>query len=193
MATLDENERMEYVALMSRGRDAERTSQFCWVASAIAAAILLSWGIASRSAGLMLPAVFAAAFGFYALIHGRQQVRLIGGYVKEIFESQGAGPQWFTRLGHLEVVPGFNPSSDWLTTCLANAVVVAAVVFAWLFASVGPRGELMAGIVTGCGIVFAFHSVSETARLRQTNPGALWRQVVAGPVEERRPSRAASR
>jgi hypothetical protein len=193
MASFDENERMEYVALMSRGRDAERTSQICWTASAVSAAILLSWAIASRSPGLMLPVVFAAAFGFYAMIHGRQQVRLIAGYIKEFFETQGAGPQWFTRLGHLEVVPGFNPSSDWLTTCLANAMVVAAIVFAWLFAAGGAHGELLAGIVTGCGIAFAFHSISETARLRQSNPAAFWRQVSVGPIEEKRQSRSAVR
>jgi hypothetical protein len=193
MASLDENDRMEYVALMNRGRDAERTSQICWTASAVAAAVLLSWGIASRSPGLMIPVVFAAAFGFYSMVHGRQQVRLIAGYVKEFFEAPGAGPQWFTRLGHLEVIPGFTQSNDWLNACLANAVVVVSVVFAWLFAAGGAHGELMAGLVTGLGVAFAFHSVSETARLRQSNPAAFWRQVMAGPVEEKRQSRTAGR
>ena len=193
MASFDENDRMEYSALMNRGRDAERTTQVCWVASGIGAAVLLSWGIAAKSPGLMLPVVFAVAYGFYTMIHGRQQVRLIAGYVKEFFEVPGSGPQWFTRLGHLEVVPGFNPSSDWLATCLGNAVVLVAVVFAWLNASVTPRGELLAGIVTGCAVAFAFHSVSETSRLRQTNPAAFWRQVSMGPVEEKKGQRVAGR
>jgi hypothetical protein len=193
MASLNECERMEYVALMSRGRDAERTSQFCWIASGVGAAVLLSWAIAARSPGLMLPAIFAAAFGFYAMLHGRQQVRLIAGYVREFYESKEQGPQWFTRLGNLEVVPGFNPSSDWLAASLANAVVVVAVVFSWLYAAGATRGDLMAGIVTGAGIAFAFHSVSETARLRQTNPAAFWRQVNGGSREERPALRMAGR
>ncbi len=191
MASFDENERMEYSALMSRGRDAERTTQICWVASGIGAAVLLSWGIAAKSSGLMLPVIFSVAYGFYAMSRGRQQVRLIAGYIKEFFESRGAGPQWFTRLGHLEVVPGFNPSSDWLATALANSVNLAAIVFAWLFAASASRGELMAGIVTGVGLAFAFHSVSETARLHQTNPAAFWRQVNAGPSGETRQMKVA--
>ncbi len=194
MASIEENERIEYSALMSRGRDAERTTNFCWVASGVAAAVLLSWGIAGHSPGLMLPVIFAVAYGFYTMVHGRQQIRLIAGYVKEFFESREGGPQWFTRLGHLEIVPGFSPStSDWLMTSLANAVILVAIVFAWLFAAATPRGELYAGIVTGCGVAFMFHSVSETARLRQTSPAAFWRQVSMGPVEEKRSQRAAGR
>jgi hypothetical protein len=193
MASLNECERMEYVALMSRGRDAERTSQFCWIASGVGAAVLLSWAIAARSPGLMLPVIFAAAFGFYAMLHGRQQVRLIAGYVREFYESKEQGPQWFTRLGNLEVVPGFNPSSDWLAACLANAVVIVAVVFSWFFAAGAARGDLMAGIVTGIGIAFGFHSVSETARLRLTNPAAFWHQVNGGSREERPALRVAGR
>jgi hypothetical protein len=193
MAALDECERMEYTALMSRGRDAERTAQTCWIASGIGASVLLSWAIAARNPGLMLPVVFATAFGFYAQIHARQQVRLIAGYVREFFETRAQSPQWFTRLGHLEIVPGFNPSSDWLATCLANAVVVMAVVFGWFFAAGTPRGDMMAGIVTGCGIAFGFHSVSETSRLRQTNPTAFWRQVGSNAHEERPPVRVVGR
>jgi 4-hydroxybenzoate polyprenyltransferase len=186
MASLNECERMEYTALMNRGRDAERTSQLCWIASGIGAAVLLSWAIAARSPGLMLPVIFAAAFGFYAMLHGRQQVRLIAGYVKEFVEGrENGGPQWFTRLGHLEVVPGFNPSADWLSVCLANAVIAASVVLAWVYAGAEPRGDLMAGIVTGVGIAFGFHSVSETSRLHQTNAAAFWRQVSGGTHDER--------
>jgi len=193
MASMNENERMEYSVLMSRGRDAERTSRFCWMASGIAATMFLSWGMAAKNPALMLPVIFAMAFGFYTMAHCRQQTRLIGGYVKEFCECEG-GPQWFTRLGHLEIVPGFSASTtDWLSTMLANAVVVAAVVFAWIFSSTMPRGELYAGIVTGCGMVFAFHSFSETTRLRQSDAGAFWRQIGMGPMEERRPQRMASR
>ena len=194
MASMNESERMEYSVLMSRGRDAERTSHFCWIASGIAATMLLSWGIAAKSPGLMLPVIFAVAYGFYTVVHGRQQTRLIGGYVKEFFEGNDSGPLWFTRLGHLEIVPGFSASTtDWLSTMLCNALVVTAVVFAWLFAAGTPRGELYAGIVTGCAMAFAFHSISETTRLRQSDAAAFWRQVGMGPVEERRPQRLSSR
>jgi len=185
MASLNESERMEYLALMNRGRDAERTAQVCWIASGVGAAVLLSWAIAAGSPGLMLPVFFAVAFGFYAMLHGRQQVRLIAGYLKEYVESRDAGPQWFTRLGHLEVVPGFNPSADWLAVFLANAVVAVSVMCAWFFASGSPRGDLMAGIVTGLGIAFGFHSVSETARLRQTDAAAFWHQVNGSARDER--------
>jgi hypothetical protein len=189
MAGFGDWEQMEYQTLMSRGRDAERTAQVCWTAAGIAAAILFSWGIAAKSSSLMLPVVFATAFGFYSLVHGRNQVRLIAGYVKEHFEGN-SGPRWFTRLEHLEVVPGFNPSGDWLSTGLANLLVGGAIVFAWNFASLAPKGEMMAGIVTGVGLVFCFHSVSETSRIRQMNAAALWRQVGNG-IEERRPRLAA--
>ena len=194
MASMNENERMEYSILMSRGRDAERTTHFCWIASGIAATMLLSWGMAAKSPALMLPVILAVAYGFYATVHGRQQTRLIAGYVKEFFESGDNAPQWFTRLGHLEIVPGFSASTtDWVSTVLANAVVVTAVVFAWLFSSAAPKGELYAGIVTGCGMVFAFHSISETTRLRQSDAATFWRQVGMGPVMERKSQRAASR
>ena len=49
MASMNENERTEYSVLMSRGRDAERTGQICWIASGIAATMLLSWGMAAHS------------------------------------------------------------------------------------------------------------------------------------------------
>ena len=182
-------EHSEYQALMTRGRDAERTSLICWTAAGLTAAILLSWGIGAKNTSLMLPVIFAAAFGYYATIHSRSQIRLIAGYVKEFMETQPGGPQWFTRLGHLEVVPGFNPSSDWVATILVNAVVVTAIVFAWVFASASARGDLMAGIATGCGVGFALHSIAETARLRHANPGAFWHQVRQGPTAERLPER----
>ena len=193
MAGYGDWESSEYQALMTRGRDAERTSVFCWTAAGLVAAVLLSWGIEARSSSLMLPVIFAAAFGYYATIHSRQQVRLIAGYVKEFMESHSNGPQWFTRLGHLEVVPGFSTSSDWVSTVLVNVVVGVSVICAWIFAAGAERGDLMAGIVTACGVAFSFHSISETARLRQTNPAMFWRQVSTGPVEERGPKRVSNR
>jgi len=191
MAGYGDWENSEYQALMTRGRDAERMSMICWTAAGLVSAILLSWGIEAKNGSLMLPVIFAAAFGYYATIHSRQQTRLIAGYIKEFYETNSNGPQWFTRLGHLEVVPGFNPSGDWVSTVLVNATVALAIVFSWLYAPTSARGDLMAGIVTGCGVAFSFHSISETSRLRQTNPGAFWRQVHAGPVEEKRPARIA--
>jgi hypothetical protein len=191
MAGFADWEHLEYQELMARGRDAERTSMVCWTAAGLAGAILLSWGIAAKSASLMLPVVFAAAFGFYAWIQARRQVRLIAGYVREFIEPSGSGAQWFTRLGHLEEVPGYAPSGDWVATALANLLVVASMSLSWMYAGTSTRGDLMAGITTGLGLVFAFHSVTETARLRQTNPNALWRQIAPG--EERRGPRLASR
>lgn len=192
MAAFSDWDSLEYQALMARGRDAERTSLVCWTASGIAAAVLLSWGIAAKSASLMLPVVFATAFGFYASVHGRHQIRLIAGYVKEFLEPSHSGPQWFTRLAQLEVVPGFNPAGDWAVAALANLTVVTAMAFSWIYAASGSRGDLMAGITTGLGLVFCFHSITETARIRQTNAGALWRQI-ASVNEERRGPRLASR
>jgi hypothetical protein len=193
MAANNDWDQLEYRALMRRGSDAERNAMICWVASGLTAAVLLSWGVAARNPSLMLPVVFAVAFGFYAMIHGRQQVRLIAGYVREFFEGTNQGPQWFTRLGHLEVVPGFNVASDWTAATLANSTVVAAVVLAWIFAAGAPRGDLMAGLTTACGVAFSFHSISETARLRQTNPAAFWRQVGRNIAEERPGPRAMTR
>jgi len=73
MASMSENERMEYTVLMSRGRDAERTSHFCWIASGIAATMLLSWGMAAKNPALMLPVIFVVAYGFYTMVHGRSR------------------------------------------------------------------------------------------------------------------------
>ncbi len=194
MAAMNETERMEYMALMSRGRDAERTCHMCWIASGIAAAMLMSWAMAAKSSMLMLPVIFCVAYGFYTMMHGRQQSRLIGGYVKEFCEGSDNGPAWFTRLGHLEIVPGFSASStDWLSTMMACVMVVCCIAFSWLFSSLAPRGELYAGIVTGCGMVFCFHAMSETNRLRQSDASTFWRQIGMGPVEERRPQRFANR
>jgi protein-S-isoprenylcysteine O-methyltransferase Ste14 len=184
MTTLQENERLEYEALMARGRDAEWTSQISWVVCGVAATALLAWGIASRNPTLMLPVVIATAYGFYAMLRGRQQVRLIAGYVEEFFESHETGARWFTWLGHLRLVPGLQPSSDWFMTSLSVSLVVLAVVFAWLFSNDSHKStQLMPGLVTGIAVAFVFHAISETARLHRANFAAFWRQVNSGPAE----------
>jgi hypothetical protein len=194
MTTLQENERLEYEALMARGRDAEWTSQISWVVCGVAATALLAWGIATRNSTLMLPVVFATAYGFYAMLRGRQQVRLIAGYVEEFFESHETGARWFTWLGHLRLVPGLNPSSDWFMSCLSVSLVVLAVVFSWMFAGDTRKGTgLMPGLVTGVSVAFVFHVISETSRLHRANFAAFWRQVNSGSAEaERSPLRAVS-
>jgi protein-S-isoprenylcysteine O-methyltransferase Ste14 len=184
MTTLQENERLEYEALMARGRDAEWTSQISWVGCGVAATTLLAWGIATRNPTLMLPVVIATAYGFYAMLRGRQQVRLIAGYVEEFFESHETGARWFTWLGHLRLVPGLQPSNDWFMTSLSVSLVVLAVVFAWLFAGDARRGAgLMPGLITGIAVAFVFHAISETARLHRANFAAFWRQVNAAPAD----------
>ncbi len=34
-----------------------------------------------------------------------------------------------------------------------DAGVVVALMLAWMYADAAPRGDLMAGIVTGCGVI----------------------------------------
>jgi Flp pilus assembly protein TadB len=191
MAAFEDQERSEYAALMKRGNDAERTGQICWTAGGLAAAVMLSWGIADKNPGLMIPVVFAIAVGFYALLRGRQQVRWIGSYVENFCEEQ-KGPQWFTRLHRLQSQPGYRTVGDWLTVSLANAGVVLALVLAWVYSSAAPRGDLLAGIATTCGVLFGFHSISETVRMSQTDWVAQWRQVGGELKEVPREKRAAS-
>jgi len=177
MTTLQENERLEYEALMNRGRDAEWTSQICWVVCGVAATVLLAWGIAARSSTLMLPVVVATAFGYYAMLRGRQQVRLIAGYIEEFFEKDEEGARWFTWLGNLRLVPGIQQTSDWFMTGLSNVPVVLAVVFSWVLGGDSRRGgDLMPGLVTGLAVVFMFHSITETSRLHRANFATYWRQ-----------------
>ena len=126
MPTLEEHERIEYTSLMKRGQDAERSSLLCWTAGALSAAVMLSWAIAAKNPGLLIPVVFALAIGFYGMLRGRQQARSIGSYVEEFFESAD-GPQWFTRVHRLQKLQGYHPAGDWLTVCLANAGVLLAI------------------------------------------------------------------
>ena len=192
MPSMSDWDQVEYKELMARGRDAERVGNFCWTAAGLTGAILLSTAIAAKNATLMLPVIFASAFGFYAAVRARHQVRLIAGYVKQFVEPNGSGPQWFTRLEQVEDIPGFNPPGDWAATAISNVLVVTAMALSWLYAPNSGRGDLMAGIATALGLIFAFHSIVETARIRQTNASALWNQV-ATSSDERRGPRLASR
>ena len=116
MPTLDDQERVEYVALMRRGQDAERIAQLCWIAGGLAGSVMMSWAIAAKSPGHMIPVVFAIAIGFYGALRARQQVCWITSYI-EGFHEDPKGAQWFTRLRRLQeqpgyrAVPSFSPSS----------------------------------------------------------------------------------
>ena len=188
MTPLQENERLEYEALMARGRDAELSSHISWVLCGVASTVLLAWGVAGRSATMMLPVILAAGYGYYSMLRGRQQVRLIAGYIEEFFESHENGARWFTWLGHLRLVPGLSPSSDWLMTCLSISLVALATLFAWVFAGAHENGGLVPGLMTGLSVAFAFHAISETARLHRTNFAAFWRQVNTAHQESSRPA-----
>jgi hypothetical protein len=176
MASLENHGNMEYLALTRRGQDAERVALLSWTAGTLTAAVMMSWAIAAKSSGLMIPVVFAIAIGFYGMLRGRQQVRAIAGYIEEFFEHQG-GPQWFTRVHQLQHQSAYRTVGDWATVCLANAGVVLSLILAWLYAGGETRGDLMAGVVTAAAVLFGFHSISETVRMGQTTWTALWRQV----------------
>lgn len=182
---------MEYATLMERTRTIERTGSTTWCITTTAATCLLAWAIAADSPGRMLPVVFAAAAGLYPLIHMRQQLRLMAGYMEEFIEGRSAAPQWHTRLGHLEVLPTVNPTNDWVMTMISNVISVAAVGFSWVYAGMVENGAVLAGFVTACGVTFAIHSFMETGRVVQTDFAAVWRKVGAGPRETER-QRAAS-
>lgn len=198
MTSSDESDCPEYTALLAGGRDANRTGQLCWTACAIAAAILLSGALAAKSPALMLPVLVCVAAGFYANLRARRHVRLVAGYVEEFYEGREGrdgrdGRHWFTRMRNIAAQPGFGFPYDWVSAILANGLAVATVAFAWMFAEDAWRGELMAGFVTGCAIVFAFHSLAETSRLRTTDFAAMWRQAAAEAREPRRVTRMAAR
>jgi hypothetical protein len=190
MMSMENRGTMEYTSLMRRGQDAERVALQCWTAGALTAAVTMSWAIAARSSGLLLPVVFALAIGFYAMLRGRQQVRAIGGYIETFFESTGEA-RWFGLVHRLQHQPGYPALGDWLTVCLANLGVVIALVLAWLWADASPRGELMAGIVTAVAVLFGFHSISETVRMGQTDWIALWRRADGDTRDASRTGRAA--
>lgn len=188
MPALEEH---EYVALMKRGQEAERGAQLAWTAGALTGAVMLSWAISAQSPGLMIPVVFAIATGFYGHLRGRQQALAVATYIEEYYE-RAKSLQWFSRLSQVQNQPAYRATGDWVTLCLANAGVVLALMLAWMYAGPVTRGDLMAGIVTGCGVVFAFHSTSEVIRSVQTDWPALWRSVSGELKEAPRTGRAAS-
>ncbi len=190
MTGMDNHASLEYTALMKREQDTDRVATLCWTAAALTAAVTLSWAISARSSGLMFPAVFAIATGFYAQLRGRQQARAIGGYIEAYCEGEGE-VRWFGRTHRLQHQPGNVAMGDWLTVCLANAGVVMALVLAWAWADASPHGQLMAGIVTGTAVLFGFHSVSETVRMGQTDWAGMWHQADGSPRNASRIGRAA--
>ncbi len=184
-----EDHATEYAELMSQGRSIERTGQICWTAGALCAAIMLSWAIEAKSAGLMVPAVFAMAAGYYGMLRARQHARWIESYIEEFHETSN-GSQWHSRVHRLHNQTGHRLVSDWLTTIVANAGMILTVMLAWMDASVTSRGDLMAGIVTACAVMFGFHSIYETVRMDAMRRGAAWRQVSGELREAERPRQA---
>jgi predicted membrane-bound mannosyltransferase len=181
---------MEYVALMKRGQDAERSALLSWTAGTLTAAVTMSWAIAAKNSALMIPVVFAIAIGFYGMLRGRQQVRSIAGYIEEFWEGQ-SGPRWFTRVHRMQHQAAYHSVGDWLTVSLANAGMVLALILSWMYAPGVPRGDLMAGIVTAGAVLFGFHSISETMRMGQADWPAMWRHVNADLKDASRTGRAA--
>lgn len=189
MFATNDSGQMEYAALTSRSRSLERTGQAAWVASSLAAAVLFAWAVRSGSPALMLPVVLAAAVGWHAWSRANQQVRLIAGYLEECAEDRASGAQWHTKLAQLRSFPAASASDEWVAAAVANLVMVAAIVCSWIFAEGGRYGELFAGFVTALGVMFAFHSVTETARAAQTDYAGIWRK--AGPRDGDRQRNAA--
>jgi hypothetical protein len=167
----------EYVALMDRARDLERTAQWTWTGAAIACAVLLSTAIGTRSAGQMLAVVVCAAFGYYANLHSRRRAQLIEGYVQEFHETDRTGAQWHTRLAQLGALPGATDATDWTPLALSNLLSFTAIVLAWVFAEVSSRGELMGGFTTMAGIAFSVHSLIETMRHARRSTAANWEKL----------------
>lgn len=189
MFTSNDSGQMEYVALTSRSRSLERTGQAAWVVSSLTASALFAWAVGAGSSALMLSVVLAAAVGFHAWSRAHQQVRLIAGYLEECAESRSGGAQWHSKLAQLQSMPAASASDEWIITAVSNLVVLAAIVCSWMFAESGKHGELLAGFVTALGVMFAFHSVTQTSRVAQTDFPAMWRK--AGPREMDRRSSAA--
>lgn len=188
MFTSSDSGQMEYAALASRSNSLERTGQVSFVVSSLTSAVLFAWAVRSGSPALMLPVVLAAAVGFHAWSRAHQQVRLIAGYIEEWAENRSGG--WHSKLAQLRSMPAASASDEWLVTAVSNLVVLAAIVCSWMFAEGARHGELFAGFVTALGVMFAFHSVTETSRGAQTDYAAMWRK--AGPKEMDRPRSSAA-
>src|SRR5215831_4454540 len=175
MTGTDDLRGREYAALMDQARDLERTAQWTWTGTAIAAAVLLSSAISARSAGLMLPVVLCTAFGYYANLSTRRRCRLVAGYVQEFFETDRTGAQWHTRLAHLAST-GTQDNSEWMPLLLSNLVTLTSVVLGWVFAEGSSRGDLMGGFTTLTGVAFAVHSIVESMRSAQIRESTDWSQ-----------------
>jgi hypothetical protein len=186
MATMEEKTRLEYAALMGKAQDAERMAFSSWMATGIAAMVLLAWGMGSRQPGSMVPVVMVAAAGFLAMIRSREQASSIAGYIEAHYESEDENPSYYTLLGRMRGTVGHGNSRDWHATAFFNAIGVVAAVFAWMWASNGDRGELWAGVVTGCMLAFGSYSLSETGRMQQADPAADWRRAEGGLHEVKR-------
>ncbi|MEQ1833284.1 MAG: hypothetical protein ABL977_09545 [Candidatus Eisenbacteria bacterium] len=187
----------EYTALMQQVRELGRTSQWCWTASAIAAAFLLSNAITAHHPGLMLPVELCAAFGFYATLDARRRTKRIESFVREFHEHEATGAQWFTRIGQPATLPGFQSRTEWVPLAIANVIVVVAVVYSWVFADGAAHGELMAALATMGAMAFAVHSLVENMQFEQqgvASPAAStgWTNSAPGLREVPAPKRAAS-
>jgi hypothetical protein len=179
----------EYVALMDRARDLERTAQWTWTGAAIASALLLSSAIGARSAGQMLPVVVCAALGYYANLRARRRARLVESYVEEFHETDRSGAQWHTRLTQLGALPGAPDTTDWGPLALSNLLALTAIVLAWVFAEASSRGELMGGFTTIAGIVFSVHSILGSMRNAQRANAESWGQLGSSLREVTTPER----
>lgn len=179
MFAANDSAHAEYDALMNRSRSLERSGHLAWTIATCTATALLASAVASRSPGALVAAVIAAAVGFYPLLHARQQLKMIASYIEEFIERAG-GPQWHTRVGHLQALPAVQSMNDWIFTGVSNLVGVAAIAFAWMFAGSARHGELLALLVTMLGAMFALHSVMETSRVERADYTAAFRKVTSG-------------
>ena len=183
----------EYAALMNRARDLERTAQWIWTITAIACAMLLSAAIGVHSAGMMLPVVLCAAFGYRANRFARRRARRIEGYLEEFHETDRSGAQWHVRQRQLDALHGVPAAADWGPLASSNLLSFVSIVLAWTVADLSPRGGVMAGITTMAGIAFSVHSILESIRSTQPANAASWAQLNE-PLRETAPAeqRAAS-
>src|SRR5262245_31495983 len=107
---------MEYSALMASSRETARVGLLCWAGSGIAGSMMLSSALAAKNPALFIPVILAVAFGYYANLRARHNVRLIAGYIEEFHEDRN-GAQWFSRLRSLETTVGLF-AHDWVMTVL---------------------------------------------------------------------------
>ena len=192
MTGTDSIREAEYRALMDLQREHERTAQWTWNLAILTATALLAIAIPARHPGMLMPVEICVALGFHATVQGRRRTRLIAGYVREFFEKERDGGQWFTRFAALRALPGGPGRTDWVPLAVSNALMIMAVGFAWGYAGVAAHGELLAGLVTTLGLGFAVHSLVETLRLEPPATAASWSQLGTNLREVPPGSRTAS-